>query len=138
MIKFLSCKFDFKFSYINPILHEGGHFVPAHVDNPSWILSGSSNWAHISWLCSFQHFIGPIEAIFQKKFFWKFQKIKKEILLMQNQRVPLWKKWKKIEKNKFFQENHTFSTWIWNLHVLSFLLWYMKCILLKIFKFSFF
>ena len=134
MIKFLSFKFDFKFSYINPILHEGGHFVPAHVDNPSWILSGSSNWAHISWLCSFQHFIGPIEAIFQKKIFWKFQKIKKEILLMQN---PL-EKLEMNRKNWFFQENHTFSTWIWILHVLSFLLRYITYVLLKIFRFSIF
>ena len=108
MIKFLSFKFDFKFSYINPILHEGGHFVPAHVDNPSWIRSGSSNWAHISWLCSFQHFIGPIEAIFQKKFFWKFQKIKKEILLMQNQRVPPLEKMDRNRKNDFFSRKSFF------------------------------
>ena len=48
---------------------------------------------------------------------------------------------KKIQKSKnlgFFPKNHTFSTWIWILHVLSFLLRYITSVLLKIFKFSFF
>ena len=54
--------------------------------------------------------VGPIEAIFQN-IFLKVSKIKKEISLVQNQRVPPFgKKWKKIEKIFFFQGNHTFST----------------------------
>ena len=53
--------------FLNPILHGGGHFVPAHIDNPLWLHGGYPKWAQISWLCSFQHSIGPIEAIFQQK-----------------------------------------------------------------------
>ena len=61
---------------LNPILHGGGHFVPAHVDYPSWFLGGCPKWAHISWLCFINHFIGPMESIFQKQNweFWKTEK----------------------------------------------------------------
>ena len=48
---------------------------------------------------------------------------------------------KKILKIIFFQffvTNHTFSTWIWILHVFSFLLRYITWVLVKIFKFSLF
>ena len=38
----------------------------------------------------------------------------------------------------FLVTNHTFSTWICILHVLSFLLRYITWVLVKIFKFSFF
>ena len=109
----------------NPILHGGGHFVPAHVDDPSSLLGGCPKWAHISWLCFIQHSLGPIEAIF-KKYFWKFWKIeKKEIYFPTPKGPPFGKKIEKLKKIWFFQKNWSFYTWIWILHVLSFLLRYI-------------
>ena len=82
--------------------------------------SGRFKWAHISWLCFFEHFIGPIEVIFQKKF-WKFWKIEKYIFSIPTPKGPPFeKKIEKILKNDFFPKNHTFSTWIWILHILCF------------------
>ena len=54
-------------SNINPILHGGWFGEPPLVDDLSWFLGGCSKCTQISWLCFFQHFPRPIEAIFQKK-----------------------------------------------------------------------
>ena len=51
---------------------------------------------------------------------------------------PFWKKNFKIEFFSFLVTNHTFSIWIWNLHLLSFLLRCITWVLVKIFKFSLF
>ena len=103
----------------------GGHFVPAHVDDPLSLLDGCPKWPHISWLCFIQHSLGPIEAIF-KKYFWKFWKIeKKEIYFPTPKGPPFGKKIEKLKKIWFFQKNQSFYTWIWILHVLSFLLRYI-------------
>ena len=66
----------------------------------AWRLSGCSDWAHISWLCFFQHLLCPIEAIFQKKIlkFWKT-----EIFFFDRSDIkgsPLW---------NFFFQNYFFS-----------------------------
>ena len=68
---------------------------------------------------------------FSKMSFENFEKLKKE-------KFYLWdtkgEKIEKIRKIDFFQRNHTFSTWIWFLHVLNFLLRYITWVFLKIFK----
>ena len=82
--------------------------MPAHKGDPSWFLSGCPKWAHISWLCFIHHFIGPIEAIFQKKI-WKFLKIKKKIFYVSTPKGPLFgKKIKKLKKLIFFQRKSNF------------------------------
>ena len=124
--------------YINPILHGGWFTEPPLVDDLSWFLCGCSKCTQISWLCFFQHFPRPIEAIFQKKN-WSFEKLKKVFFDRSDIKgSPLWKK---EIKNIFFLfsvTNSTSSTWIWILHVLSFLLRYITGVLVKIFKFSLF
>jgi len=110
---------------LNPILHGGGHFVPAHVGDPLWFLGGCTIWAHNSWLCFIHHFIGPIEAIFQKKN-WKFWKIKKNNFSVPTPKGPPFeKKSKNWKKKYFYKQNQTFYTWIWIPHVLSFVLRYV-------------
>ena len=72
---------------------------------------------------------------FLKKIFGNFENLKK------NNFNVLWLQGKKIGKSQkidFFFQNHTFSTWIWILHVLCFVLIYISYIFLKILKFSFF
>ena len=72
--------------------------------------------------------------------------LKKDLKILKN-----WKKIKfycsdtsvkniqKNDRNGFFKKkNHIFSTWIWFLHVFSFLLRYITYVLVKIFKFLFF
>ena len=77
----------------------------------------------------------------QWSYFWKksyeiLKNWKKKILPFRHQRVPpLEKKSKNLKIWIFFPKNHTFSTWIWILHVLSFLLRYITWVLVKIFKF---
>ena len=98
----------------NPILHGGGHFVPAHVGDPSWFLGGCPKWAHISWLCFIHHFIGPIEAIFQKKI-WKFWKIEKKNFYVSTPKGPPfgkknWKNWFFSKKIKLFTPEYEFYT----------------------------
>ena len=123
---------------INPILH-GGPNRPPLADDLSWFLRGCSKWAQISWVCFYQHLPRPIEAIFQKKIlkFWKT-----EIFFFDRSDIkgsPLWNFFfSKLFFSIFLVTNHTFSTWICILHVLSFLLRYITWVLVKIFKFSFF
>ena len=80
---------DFSYGYrgLNPILHGGWFTEPPLVDDLSWFLGGCSKWAQISWLCFFQHFPRPIEAIFQKKF-EILKNWKKIFLIVRHQRVP--------------------------------------------------
>ena len=74
-----------------------------------------------------------------KKYFFNFEKLKNIYFQFWNQRVPpLKKKMARYFKNDFFPKNHTFSTWIWILNVLSFLLRYITCALLKIFDYFIF
>ena len=78
-------------------------------------------------------------SYFWKKELWNFEKLKKKNLPFRHQRVPPLEK--KIQKSKnlvFFPKNYTISTWIWILHVLSFLLRYIMSVFLQIFIFSFF
>ena len=104
----------------------------------AWRLSGRSDGAQISWLCFFPHLLCPIEATFQKKFL-KIWKIAKNFFDRSDIKgSPLWKKNFEIFFSNFFAINHTFSIWIWILHVLSFLLMYITYTFIKIFEFSFF
>ena len=50
----------------------------------------------------------------------------------------LWKKILKISKNQFFSKNHTFSFWIFIVHVLNFLLRYITPMYLSISNFDLF
>ena len=79
------------------LYYMGGHFVPAHVDDPSSLLGGCPKWPHISWLCLIHHSLGPIEAIF-KNSFWNFEKPKKKEI------YALWKKNQKLKKFWFFSK----------------------------------
>ena len=58
---------------LNPILHEGGHIVPTHLNYRSWIFSGCFKWADFSWLCLSPYLKGPYGASFWICFekFWK-------------------------------------------------------------------
>ena len=88
---------------VNPILHEGGHIVPTHVDDLLCCFCECSKWAHFSWLYFLQHLLSPIEAIFEKKVYEQFEKLKKWNL---NVPTPLEKNMKKI-KNGFFDNGIT-------------------------------
>ena len=107
------------------LYYMGGHFVPPHVGYPSWFVVGCPKWAHISWLCFIYHFIGPIEAIFQKKNLKILKNLKIKISYSDTKGSPLWKKSKNWKNFDFSQKNQSFYTWIWILQVLSFLLSYM-------------
>ena len=134
-IKFLSLTILVGILSVDPILHGGGSSRPPLEGYLASRLSGRSDWAHISWFCSFQHLLPPIEAIFQKKVF-KVWKIKKMFFNRSDIKgSPLWKR---IFENYFFLTNYTFSTWIWVLHVLSFFLRYITWVFVKMFKFSLF
>ena len=87
---------------INPILHEGGHIVPTHIDDCMCCFCGCSKSANLSWLCSFQHLPTPIDAIFEKieKF---LQKSNFTVL------TPLEKISKNLKKMFSYKTNHTFS-----------------------------
>ena len=79
------------------------------------------------------------ESYFGKRNYEILKNWKKTILTVSTSKGPPFGK--KIEKIKLFvsfPKNHTISTWIWILHVLSFLLRYMMSILLNSFKFSLF
>ena len=66
----------------------------------------------------------PVKLILKKRNN-KFQKIEKRKFAILTPKGPLEKNQEKF-KNLFFSKIHTFSAWIWILHVLSFLLSYMK------------
>ena len=85
----------------NPILHEGGgQNVPAHVDN-LWILSGYPNISYFMSLF-FSTFYRSHWSHFSKKNFKISKKKKKEISLVQNQRVPPLEKMEWNRKKIFF------------------------------------
>ena len=101
----------------------------------TWFLGGCSKWAQISWLCFFQHFSCPI---FQKKF-EVLKNWKKYFLIVPTSKGPPFEKENfKIIFFPFFSNKSYFFTWIWILHVISFLLRYITLVLVKIFKFSLF
>ena len=76
---------------------------------------------------------------FSKKNSENFENSKKVNFSLRDQRVPpLDQNRKNFKICGFFSKNHTFSSWIWILHVLSFLLMYITYIFQKFLKFSFF
>ena len=80
----------------------------------------------------------PLKPFFKKKF-WNFEKRKFFFLTVPTSKGPPFEfLFFKIKFFHFLVTNHTFSTWICILHVLSFLLRYITWVLVKIFKFSFF
>ena len=101
----------------------GGHIVHRYIDNCSWLLGIYLKWAHISWLCFFQHYVGPVKAILQKKIlkFWKIE-IKRFL-----PRPKAAKNRKNCESWVFFQI-HIFPSWIWVLYILSFLVCLFVCL----------
>ena len=124
--------------YFNPIPTEGGPFGPAQ---PKTVWHFHSFMAGVTKIHDFVYFstcLVPVKQ-FLKKRLWNLEKLKKIFSPFWHQRVPpLEKKLKKIKFFVSFPKNHTISTWIWILHVLSFLLRYMMSILLNFFKFSLF
>ena len=98
--------------------------VPPLVGNLVWLSGGCSKLALTLWLWSPQHLWGPSEAIF-------LILIKKFEIMYVLKFLPaskMTRKLKKSEKIFFFAGNCTFSTWIWIVHVLSFLLRYITFI----------
>ena len=85
------------------------------------------------WLCTFEYPFGPSKAMFEKRNM-KFQKIEKRKFTVLTSK----KKIKKISKNCFFPKILIFSTCIWILHVLSFLLSYITQVCSKFSIFQFF
>ena len=122
----------------NPIPTGGGPFGP---QRPKTVWHFHSFMARVTKIHDFVYFsicLVPMK-LFLKKELWNFEKLKKKNFTVSTPKGPPFGK--KIQKSKnlgFFPKNHTFSTWIWILHVLSFLLRYITSVLLKIFKFSFF
>ena len=80
----------------------------------------------------------PLRPLFKKNF-WKFEKSQKNFSIVPTSKGPHFeKKILKLFFSNFFAINHTFSIWIWILHVLSFLLMYITYTFIKIFEFSLF
>ena len=76
----------------------------------------------------------PLRPLFKKNF-WKFEKSQKFFSIVPTSKgPPSEKKILKIFFSNFFAINHTFSIWIWNLHVLSFLLMYITYTFIKILR----
>ena len=124
---------------INPILHGGGSSWPPPGGisrvTPQWTLRLSSYFMTLF----LSTFIMSHWGHFSKKNFENLKNRKNVFRPLRHQRVPPLKKnfWKLFFSN-FFVTNHTFSTWIWILHVLSFLLMYITWVLVKISNFRFF
>ena len=123
---------------LNPIPTEGGPFGP---EQPKIVWHFHSFMTGVTKIHDFVCFsicLVPVKLFWEKKL-WNFEKLKKTILTVSTPKGPPFGK--KIKKIKFFvsfPKNHTISTWIWILHVLSFLLRYIISVFLKIFIFSFF
>ena len=117
------------FNCFNPIPTEGGPFGPAQ---PKTVWHFHSFMAGVTKIHDFVYFstcLVPVKQ-FLKKRLWNLEKLKKIFSPFWHQRVPpLEKKLKKIKFFVSFPKNHTISTWIWILHVLSFLLRYIMSIL---------
>ena len=119
----------------NPILGGGGHYGPDDRERPRCFRRVRATTTKIHdfvsvyvWMVPWKSFLGFVFKIFEKR-----KKIFLTILTPKG--PPFGKKIKKIKNFCFFPKNHTISTWIWILHVLSFLLRYITSIFLK---FSFF
>ena len=124
--------------FFNPMLHGGGvHRTPPgrwSLVISRWMLEMSSNFMTL-FLSTFatshwSHFSKKnFENLKNGNFFFDRSDFKGS---------PLWIFFSKIIFSIFLVTNHTFSTWICILHVLSFLLMYITWVLVKISKFSFF
>ena len=115
-----------------------GCFGPEHPKSVWHIRSFMAGVTKIHDFVYFSTCLVPVKQ-FLKKRLWNLEKLKKIFSPFWHQRVPpLEKKLKKIKFFVSFPKNHTISTWIWILHVLSFLLRYIISVFLKIFIFSFF
>ena len=122
----------------NPIPTEGGPFGPKQ---PKTVWHFHSLMAGVTKIHDFVYFSTCLVLVklFLKKKIMKSWKIEKNIFTVLTPKgPPFGKKLKKIKLFVSFPKNHTISTWIWILHVLSFLLRYMMSILLNFFKFSLF
>ena len=121
------------------LFHTGGGVI----EPPWWMTSRDSsvdarNEFKFHDFVSFNIYHVPLKPFF-KKIFWKFEKRNFFFQPFRLQRVPPLKIFfSKLFFSIFLVTNHTFSTWICILHVLSFLLRYITWVLVKIFKFSFF
>ena len=102
---------------------------------PQWMLKMSSNIMSLFLLT----FATSHWSHFSKKFFENLKNGNFFFRPFRLQRVPPLKFFfSKLIFSIFLVTNHTFSTWICILHVLSFLLMYITWVLVKISKFSFF
>ena len=102
---------------------------------PQWTVRWSSNFMTLF----LSTFVMSHWGHFSKKIFENLKNRKKLFRSFWHQRVPpLEKKIWNFFFPIFFLINHTFSIWIWILHVLSFLLMYITYTFIKIFEFSLF
>ena len=123
---------------INPIPTGGGHFWPQQPEAVWHIRSFMTGVTKIHDFVYFSMCLVPLE-LFLKKKLWNFKKWKKiNFTVVTPKGPPFGKKIEKIKNFSFFIKNYTISTWIWILHVLSFLLRYITSVFLKIFNFSIF
>ena len=128
--------FNYKFrncfnSSLNPIPTWGSRFGSQLPKTVWYFLSFMAGVTKILDFLYSSTCLVPVELFLKKKSYEILKNWRKKIL-------PFGKKIKKIQILCFFPKNYTISTWIWILHVLSFLLRYITSVLLKIFKFSFF
>ena len=98
--------------FINPILHRGGHKVPAQLEDLSWLSRGWSKKTDFSWLYPFAHLQGPSKAILGF-FFENFKKLEVKIFRHALQWRENFKKWKISiffsRKSYFFYLNLNFT-----------------------------
>ena len=118
--------------FLNPILHGGGgHCARIHrqlLKTPWQMPQMSSDFMNLF----FSNLLMVLLRPFFKKRFGNFEKLKKIIFCLK-----FLGKNREFSKNfGFFFKNHSW-TWIYIVHVLSFLLRYITCVLLKIFRFLF-
>ena len=121
---------------LNPISTKGGPFGPEKTKTVWYFHNFMAGVTKIHDFVYFSSLLVPVKLFWEKKL-WNFEKLKKTILTVLTPKGPPFGK-KKIKFFVSFPKNHTISTWIWILHVLSFLLRYIISVFLKIFIFSFF
>ena len=106
------------YSEFNPIPGRYGQILPTSQLIPRDFPMDASNELRFH----VEYFLHPIQADF-KKDIEKFEKLKKKEFSSDSKGSLLLKEnWKKLKKNIFSLRYHTFSTCIWILHILSFLL----------------
>ena len=109
---------------INPIPTEGGPFGPKQPKIVWHFHSFMTGVTEIHGFVCFSICLVPLKLFWEKKF-WNFEKLKKNFYCFDTKGSPLCKKNQRKKIFVSFPKSDTISTWIWILHVFSFLLRYI-------------